>query len=287
MDSKRGVQSQLEIIKREIKLLENEVLKWQSECQTLQETIQILETQLADQQTSFAKEKTSLQETFENRLKEEKQKWEEEQSQILYAPPPISTAFPSPFSASSPIAPFGISSPMSSRPSPRIYKSVSPQPDLNSNRPRISTRTTTYGEVSQHFRRPSRHFESPSTPNLPTITTLEDDDEREFLNNKGGEESPRNTVVDAVSLSASTSTAGPSVNIIERMSAAVRRLESDLASTKEELTRSIKQRDEAREECVKLMVEVEEKRRFQETAEQTQHRYDDLENRFDTTAGRN
>jgi hypothetical protein len=72
---------------------------------------------------------------------------------------------------------------------------------------------------------------------------------------------------------------------MERMSAAVRRLESDLAATKEEMTRSIKQRDEAREECVKLMTEVEEKRRFQQAVQQSQTKYDDLENRF-VTVGR-
>jgi hypothetical protein len=70
------------------------------------------------------------------------------------------------------------------------------------------------------------------------------------------------------------------VNIIERMSAAVRRLESDLTSMKEELARSIKQRDEAREECVKLMSEVEEKRKFENAVKESKSRYGDLENRF-------
>ena len=63
---------------------------------------------------------------------------------------------------------------------------------------------------------------------------------------------------------------------MERMSAAVRRLESDLASTKEEMSRAIKQRDEARNECMKLMSEVEEKRRFQNAVQQSETRYNDL-----------
>jgi len=90
-------------------------------------------------------------------------------------------------------------------------------------------------------------------------------------------ESPRNTVVDA---SVSTNTAGPSVNIMERMSAAVRRLESDLVTTREEMGRCIRQRDEAREECVKLMGEVEEKRRFQLSLEELHRKFGDLENRY-------
>ena len=89
--------------------------------------------------------------------------------------------------------------------------------------------------------------------------------------------SPRNTVVDA---SVSTNTAGPSVNIMERMSAAVRRLESDLVTTREEMGRCVKQRDEAREECVKLMGEVEEKRRFQLSLEELHRKFGDLENRY-------
>lgn len=270
----------MEDLKREIKHLENEVLQSQSQTQSLQETIQTLETHLVEQRTAFTTEKQSLEESFEHRLKEEKQKWEEEyQQQILYAPPPISTTFlsssPFPISTSSPI--FATSSPISSRPATRNLKS---SPQLPEYKPRFPSRTS-YGEIS-HLRRPSRHLTNPFESTTPIISSFEDDDEREILSpSRGGDnDSPRNTVIDAVSLSASTSTAGPSVNIIERMSAAVRRLESDLASTKEEMARSIKQRDEAREECVKLMVEVEEKRRFQNAAQQTENRYNDLENRF-------
>lgn len=180
-----------------------------------------------------------------------------------------------------------MSSPIGSRPSPRNHKPVSPQPpDIKSPRGAFPQRTSSYGEIS-HLRRSSRgHFTYPfessspasSTPHLP-ITTLEDDDEREFLSPSRGD-SPRNTMIDAISLSVSTNTAGPSVNIIERMSAAVRRLESDLASTKEEMSRAIKQRDEARDECVKLMSEVEEKRRFQEAVQKSQSRFNDLKNRY-------
>lgn len=112
------------------------------------------------------------------------------------------------------------------------------------------------------------------------IPTLEDEEEREFLSPSRGD-SPKNTVVDAVSVSASTGTAGPSVNIMERMSAAVRRLESDLAATKEEMGRVVRQRDEAREECVKLMGEVEEKRRFELALRELQSKFDELENRFE------
>ncbi|KAF3917118.1 hypothetical protein ABW20_dc0106257 [Dactylellina cionopaga] len=61
-------------------------------------------------------------------------------------------------------------------------------------------------------------------------------------------------------LSVSTVAAGPSVQLVERMSAAVRRLESEMASSREELARITAQRDEARAEVVGFMTEVDEKR---------------------------
>ena len=69
---------------------------------------------------------------------------------------------------------------------------------------------------------------------------------------------PERTVNDM--FSASTAAAGPSVQLVERMSAAVRRLESEKATSKDELDRLLAQRDEAREQVVTLMREVEEKR---------------------------
>ena len=247
--------------------LEDEVLKWQSQVQTAQEQIQSLESQLATQQDTFTKEKQSLQETFENtlelRLREEKQKWEEDQLHIF--PPPLSATLPH-FSPS----------PLSPRPPNRVFKPVSPQPDPLTKR--LPTRTTSYGELS-HLRRPSRVFSPTSFDPSTHIPTLEDEEEREFLSPSRGD-SPKNTVVDAVSVSASTGTAGPSVNIIERMSSAVRRLESDLAATKEEMARVLRQRDEARDECVKLMGEVEEKRKLETMLKELQGRFDELDNRY-------
>lgn len=274
------MQSQLTEIQRRIRHLENEILKSQSHEQSLQETISELESRLQSLQDTFTKEKESLQQSLaadlESRLKEEKQKWEEEHNEhtMLFTPPPLSATYPFP------------PMPMSPRhPPPRQFKSVSPQPDLKPSRNTFS-RNTSYGDLPP-LRRPSRNFStealslttgSGSAPNLP-ISTLEDEEEREFLSPSRGE-SPRNTVVDA---SVSTNTAGPSVNIMERMSAAVRRLESDLATTREEMSRCVKQRDEAREECVKLMGEVEEKRSIQLSLEELHRKFGDLENRYSPT----
>ena len=274
MDAKRAVQGQLDDLKQEVRRLEDDLLKAQSQLQSSQERIHSLESLITSQQETFTKEKQSLQESFEvqldNRLREEKQKWEEDQQQqLLFTTPSFSTT-PLPHLTPSPLSP---------RPQNRGFKSGSPQPDPL-NKSRIPSRTTSYGELP-HLRRPSRIF-SPTSFDSPVqhIPTLEDEEEREFLSPSRGD-SPKNTVVDAVSVSASTGTAGPSVNIMERMSAAVRRLESDLAATKEEMGRVVRQRDEAREECVKLMGEVEEKRRFELALRELQSKFDELENRFE------
>jgi len=57
--------------------------------------------------------------------------------------------------------------------------------------------------------------------------------------------------------SISTITAGPSVQLVERMSAAIRRLESEKMAAKDELDRVSSQRNEARGEIAALMREVE------------------------------
>ena len=108
---------------------------------------------------------------------------------------------------------------------------------------------------------PSRHEFSPvertwgngSVPQSATISVAPsidiDDMDRESTS------SPHRTVNELISVS--TAGAGPSVQLVERMSAAVRRLESEKASNKEELSRIQGQRDEARQEVVTLMREVE------------------------------
>lgn len=61
-------------------------------------------------------------------------------------------------------------------------------------------------------------------------------------------------------ISVSTVGAGPSVQLVERMSASIRRLESEKAASKDEVARLTAQRDESRKEVVALMRELEQKR---------------------------
>ncbi|KAL4984011.1 TATA element modulatory factor 1 TATA binding-domain-containing protein [Aspergillus falconensis] len=84
-------------------------------------------------------------------------------------------------------------------------------------------------------------------------------------------------------ISESTVAAGPSVQLVERMSATVRRLESERAATKDELARITAQRDEAREQVVELMREVEEKRASDAQVQELQQKLGDLDRRYETT----
>lgn len=112
----------------------------------------------------------------------------------------------------------------------------------------------------------------PSTPSLSTSMMspgmpAQDGDNESIFEGNGGLMSPsshegRNGGGAHLGeiLSVSTVAAGPSVQLVERMSAAVRRLESEMASSREELVRMTAQRDEARAEVVAFMTEVDEKR---------------------------
>lgn len=93
--------------------------------------------------------------------------------------------------------------------------------------------------------------------------------------------SPQQTINDLVSVS--TAGAGPSVQLVERMSSAVRRLESEKASTKEDIVRLSAQRDEARAEIVSLMREVEVKREKEEKVKELEVEVKNLNERWQTT----
>jgi hypothetical protein len=90
----------------------------------------------------------------------------------------------------------------------------------------------------------------------PSIHTMNaaDDDDGIGVGDAASRSSPQRTVAEL--LSASTSGAGPSVQLVERLSATVRRLETERGATREELARLQAQRDGARDEVVGSMREV-------------------------------
>ncbi|XP_044718145.1 TATA element modulatory factor 1 TATA binding domain-containing protein [Hirsutella rhossiliensis] len=93
--------------------------------------------------------------------------------------------------------------------------------------------------------------------------------------------SPRNLAQDMVS--ASTVAAGPSVQLVERMSAAIRRLEAEKVAAKEEMARVCNQRDEARADMVGLMKDLAETKTAANKVPQLQEAVSDLDSRYQTT----
>jgi myosin heavy subunit len=114
-----------------------------------------------------------------------------------------------------------------------------------------------------------------NVPYTPSIHTVDYDEAFENMS------SPQRTINDMISVS--TVGAGPSVQLVERMSAAVRRLESEKATHKEEMARLSAQRDEAREEVVALMREVEEKRGTEKRLESLEKELLEVRERYETT----
>lgn len=117
-----------------------------------------------------------------------------------------------------------------------------------------------------------------AAPETPSITVDYHDD---FFDGVQTPISPEHTINDMIS--ASTAGAGPSVQLVERMSAAVRRLESEKATSKDELARLSQQRDEARNQVVSLMRETEEKRKADERIKALEMENHVVQERYSTT----
>ncbi|APA14908.1 hypothetical protein SS1G_14409 [Sclerotinia sclerotiorum 1980 UF-70] len=114
-------------------------------------------------------------------------------------------------------------------------------------------------------------------PQTPSLHTLDQDD---FFENHRSS-SPQQTLHDIISTS--TAGAGPSVQLVERMSSAVRKLESEKVATKEEVARLAAQRDEARTEIVALMKEVESKKEVEMRVKELEEEVRGVKERYEVT----
>lgn len=117
--------------------------------------------------------------------------------------------------------------------------------------------------------------ENPSSPSALTSATNQQNTRPD------GTKSGNNSVNEIATTS--TAAGGPSVQLVERMSATVRRLESQRIVSKDEVSRLTSQRDEARNEVVSLMHEVQEKRKVDERLREVEAELEDLDRRHQTT----
>ncbi|KAL8781655.1 MAG: hypothetical protein Q9213_005920 [Squamulea squamosa] len=146
----------------------------------------------------------------------------------------------------------------------------------------LSRRSSTQplNHSSDHHRVLSRQ-DSMSFGGILETPLIQIDNQDDFFDGVRTPATPERTINDMISVS--TAGAGPSVQLVERMSAAVRRLESEKAAHRDELIRLSTQRDEAREQAVGLMREAEEKRAADTKAKKLEKEVEELNARYLTT----
>jgi TATA element modulatory factor len=262
---------------------------------TQQEDLKKLRLQLQQSQRETASAKQDLshrQEAWEAnlsaRIEEEKSKWAQQGPQSPYYPhqqrldsPSASLRKPSDFGLLN-IVPNRHSDPMGSisdRP-PSRRPSFQPGHPFSSERSTPPRQSSTHS-ITQLPMNGTGHNMAP--PEAPSIDTLDPSDdffaETPATPASHGTHRGSTTGVHDL-LSHATVAAGPSVQLVERLSQTVRRLESERGASKDELTRLTTQRDEARQEVVELMREVEAKRAGDERIEKLEMEVKELDSRY-------
>ncbi|EEQ30956.1 hypothetical protein McanMca71_003509 [Microsporum canis] len=254
--------------------LERDLEESQHEVKRLQAKLEKAEEELFAAQQDLSKQKEILDATWAQRLEDERSKWQEN---IASSPAILQARAES-------VTPSRRSDVLSSL-------SEIPQSRRSSTLPKLDTppRQNSYSSLNSNplLRGSSLHDAPSPLADTASIQTQEPDD---YFN---GGLTPATPSVPGTHtqhsrgahdvVSASTVAAGPSVQLVERMSATVRRLESERAGFKDELARLTSQRDEARREVVELMKEVEEKRVGDEHVRGLEEKVQQLNERYQTT----
>lgn len=272
----RRLQEQFDETSQKATNFEQELAERQAHADKVDARARQFETQLKEANAKFERDRQQWQALLTARLEEEKNRWRQESAGYAAPDPSIASVIESPpGSGRKPAGPdlsaFGIT-----------RKGMPPR--------QFSTELS----IPSHNERPSTRRSWTKTARMAS-PSLESGRSTPFLNGGGHEapsiaaaddimvtESPPHSTINDM-ISVSTANAGPSVQLVERMSAAVRRLESEKAGTQDELIRLSRQRDEARQEVVALMSEMEEKRALDQKVERLQQDLSKVEERYQTT----
>lgn len=248
------MQSQLPTVQRDLK-------SYQSQLDTFRTRAEQAEAALANAQAELARHQESLKNDKGDRTDQDRRNWLDDVPVAAFRDrgrpeSPLLTAPQRTFSGDNFLGLQNYSS--------RFRKTSAPS---SNGEPCLSDRASFARRPS--FQPPARSPLFPSLSGLHTATTpsvtsgfdlvasapTQATDQDDVLEGLERSASPQNVLQDMVSVS--TMTAGPSVQVVERMSAAIRRLESEKVAAKEELARISGQRDEARSEIVALIQELE------------------------------
>jgi chromosome segregation ATPase len=275
-------EDELEETRSKLPTFYQELSEHKSKLENLQRRAEEAESALFEAKAAFDQEKQSWKLEMQQRLDEEKQKWNEE--------PTIPGSLGSYDRADSPVASsrrgltsefLGLQNLQIRRASARPVNNDSPtlaSSGFLARRPSAQPLGRSSGSGTP-TRQDSIQSLKENTENLDTPSIHTDHDD--FFENNISPASPHQTLNDMVSVS--TAGAGPSVQLVERMSSAVRRLESEKVATKEDLARLSAQRDEARAEIVSLMREVEAKRAADTRVSELEAEVKHLNSRYQTT----
>ena len=278
MKAKRN-EDELEETRSKLPTFQQELAEQRSKLKGLQQRADEAETALAEAKASFEQEKQAWSLQILQRVEEEKQKWQEEagsnfgynnraESPVTSTRRGLTTEF------------LGLQNLQIRRTSARSINNDSPTASgFLGRRPSATPlgRSSGNGTPTRQDSMQSLSKENGGDMEKASIHT----DNDEFFENHASPSSPHQTINDMVS--ASTIGAGPSVQLVERMSSAVRRLENEKAATKEDLARLSAQRDEARAEIVALMREVEKKRAADARVAALETEVQDINSRYQTT----
>ncbi|TGO82838.1 hypothetical protein BPOR_0747g00020 [Botrytis porri] len=281
-------EDELEETRSQLPNFQQELSQRTAQLDDLKKRVEEAESALVLAKAEFEDEKQTWNSEMQQRLVEEKQKWLEEISLNGRGESPVTSSRRGLTSEY-----LGLQNMQSRRPSARsttgdlvtqerfVGRRQSGQPTSKSPDPGTPVRHDSTASLTHSFSLNSIATNgtggSEFKPQTPSLHTLDHDD---FFDTHRSS-SPQQTIHDIISTS--TAGAGPTVQLVERMSSAVRKLESEKVATKEEVARLIAQRDEARTEIVALMKEVEAKRGLEEKVEALEEEIKGVKERYEVT----
>lgn len=287
----RRLEDELETMNDRVRMLEQDLNEQRNLAVRVQARLAQEQATTQAAQAELTRTKAIWESDFQQRLDEEKNKWRLElQAQSFlstenhlraespghsyrrHSPDPLGIHHKRNVPRS--VSQHGTDSPLS--PMDRMLEEAR-RPSSSRHKSTPSARTPEIGSIQRQDSFPSlsSNLNGASPSNTPSMHGAPFDDPLENIS------SPHRTINDM--LSVSTVGAGPSVQLVERMSAAVRRLESEKATSKEEMARLAAQRDEARDEVVALMREIEEKRGQDAKVARLEREMADMDRRYQTT----
>jgi chromosome segregation ATPase len=286
----RRAEDELEASSEQISTLNSDLRTCRDELASLRKAFEQADAALADAKSDQDHQRRIWESEFASRLEDEKARWQQQRQQQtssrLDSPSTSShRKYSSHVDPRRPLSRIGLND-LSAlqvhlpehRPTSSSRRSSGFPTTPNLTTPGTPNRETTSPSLSRQ--ESMLNFTSASLPPTPSIE-VPDADMAHSQTYTFEAHSPHRggTINDLVSTS--TAGAGPSVQLVERMSAAVRRLETEKAASKDELVRLGRQRDEARDEVVALMREVEGKRRGDGEVEELRKELNEVKARYE------